>query len=71
MLRLIKSDAEIKLLRESASLASRAITKVRGSFLSFFFYFIYVKYQVLGVCLSFNVSYMSFMVPSGFAETLV
>ena len=32
MLRLIKSDAEIKLLRESASLASRAITKVRGCF---------------------------------------
>ena len=35
MLRLIKSDAEIKLLRESASLASRAITKVRSNFLSF------------------------------------
>ena len=35
MLRLIKSDAEIKLLRESASLASRAITKVRSDFLSF------------------------------------
>ncbi|XP_020627391.1 probable Xaa-Pro aminopeptidase 3 isoform X2 [Orbicella faveolata] len=31
MLRLIKSDAEIKLLRESASLASRAITKVMRS----------------------------------------
>ncbi|KAL9988651.1 hypothetical protein ACROYT_G003121 [Oculina patagonica] len=31
MLRLIKSDAEIKLLRESASLASRAITKVMKS----------------------------------------
>lgn len=40
MLRLIKSDAEIKLLRESASLASRAITKVRGSFLSFFLFYI-------------------------------
>jgi len=35
MLRLIKSDAEIKLLRESASLASRAITKVQSHF--FFF----------------------------------
>lgn len=50
MLRLIKSDAEIKLLRESASLASRAITKVRGHFLSF----ICGKYQVLGACLSPN-----------------
>ena len=50
MLRLIKSDAEIKLLRESASLASRAIIKVRGCFLSLIF--IGVKYLVLGVCLS-------------------
>ena len=31
MLRLIKSEAEIKLLRESASLSARAITKVRDS----------------------------------------
>ena len=52
MLRLIKSDAEIKLLRESSSLASRAIIKVRERFLSLIF--IGVKYLVLRVCLSPN-----------------
>ena len=73
MLRLIKSDAEIKLLRESASLASRAIIKVRERFLSLTF--IDVKYLVLRVCLSPNnglfFSRMSFTLSSGFVETLV